>query len=123
PCQVFEPREQEHQMPAAVIAGKSMKLIDHDGLEILKELNMLDPNRDQHGLDRFWRREQDLGWIVKHAPARRLPDIAVPEPNAHPEAPRVALVSGEKFIQSRLGGPQKETRQPVPSLRRDGGEE
>jgi hypothetical protein len=44
-------------MPAAVIAGKGMKLIDHDRLEVLKESIMLKPNRDHHGLDRLRRRE------------------------------------------------------------------
>jgi hypothetical protein len=44
-------------MPASVIAVKGMKLIDYDGLEVLKEPNMLYPNRDHHRLDRFGRSE------------------------------------------------------------------
>ena len=67
-----------------------MEFIDNDSVEVLKKMRVLDPNRD-HRFDRFRRREEDLGSVVKHSPSRWLSNIAVPKPDPHSEKTRVTL--------------------------------
>jgi hypothetical protein len=63
-CQAFKPGEQEHQMPTAIITSKGVELLNDYSVNILQEGRVLQPHRDHHGLDRLWRREEDLGGIA-----------------------------------------------------------
>ena len=65
-------------MPATVVASEGVKLIDHDGLNVLEELSMIDLGGDQHRFERFWRGEQALGRISEDSFPFALSRVAVP---------------------------------------------
>ncbi len=65
-------------MPATVVASKGMKLIDHDGLYVLKQLSMIDLGGDQHRFQRFRRGEQAFRRVCEDSVALPLRGVAVP---------------------------------------------
>ena len=89
PAEPGEPFEDGEQVPAAVVAGEGVDLVDHHGAQIAEELPVLDLRADEHRLERLRRGEQDVRPLAQDALPRGGGDVPVPHGDGAPEPCRV----------------------------------
>ena len=78
-------------MPASVVAGEGMKLVDHDGPDRSEELPVIDPRGDQDDFERLGRGQEAVGRIGDDAPLLGLGRVAVPAGGPPTHQAEVAL--------------------------------
>ena len=72
-------------MPAAVIPGESMNLVDDDQAKVREEAPRVDGGRDQHHLQRLGGCQQAIGRFAQDPSTCCLFDVSVPERRSPPE--------------------------------------
>ena len=109
-------------MPAAVVAGKGVDLVDDHGPQVAKELLFVDPARDEHHLERLGRRQKQIGGILNDALAGGLGSVAMPEGST--AADEIAVIGQTRFqiVEEGLDRADIDHRQPPPILREHPGE-
>jgi hypothetical protein len=62
---MLDAREQEEQVPAAVIAGKGVQFVHHDRAHVTEQCGDRHPRRDHHCFQRLRRCQQQVGRVVE----------------------------------------------------------
>ena len=89
-------------MPAAIVPGEGVDFIDDDGTKVGKHSLFLDPSGNQHHLERLGGREEQVGWVGKDRPPRRVSDVTVPDRSAAADEVAVVGQPHMKVVQQRL---------------------
>ena len=97
PTRRGQPFEHGEQVPAAVVAGEGVDLVDDDGAQAGEERPVVDVGADQHRLERLRRGQQDVGRLAQDALAVAGADVAVPERDPCARASR-------RTLEPRAGG-------------------
>ena len=113
PGQALQHRE---QVPAPVVAGEGVHLVDHDRPQVRKYSPVLDPEADQHGFQRLRRGQQHVRRLAQDPLPRRCGDVTVPEGGSPSQPARVVLQPGQQVVQQRLQGADVDDRKPGPAL-------
>ena len=101
-------------MPAAIVAGERMQLVDDDGLDVLEEHARIRAARHEHHLDRLGRGQQQIGTIAQDRPPPGRADIAVPEIDAPSDQVAVGPETRFDVVQEGLERTDVEHAQPAP---------
>ena len=101
-------------MPAAVIPGEGMDLVDDDHAEVREQALRVDAGRDQHHLQRLGGRQQAIGRFAQDPPPCCLFDVSVPERRSPPEQGAIALEPDVEVVQERLDRTDVENAQARP---------
>jgi hypothetical protein len=113
-------------MPAAIGASEGMHFIDDDHSHALEQRPVVDAARDEHRLQGFRRREQNVGWVVQNPLACARADVTVPQRHCATKPLAVLLESGKQVVDERLQRGDVDHAQPAPVLvhhARQGGED
>ena len=102
PCQVADPLQDSDQVPASIVAGERVQLVDHDSLEILEELSRLRAAGDQHHLDRLGSGQQQVRPLAHDRQPPRGPHVAMPQTNAASYQSGVRPEPSLDVVQERL---------------------
>ena len=104
------------QVPAAVVTGEGVYLIDHDGPQIGEHSAVLNPEADEHGFQRLGRGQQYVRRLPQDPLPRRGGDVTVPDGDSPSQPARVVLQPGQQVIQQRLQGADVDDRKAGPAL-------
>ncbi len=78
-------------MPAAVVPGERVHLVDDDRPQAGEQAAVLDLEADQHGLQRLRRGQQYVRRFPQNPLPRRGRDVAVPDRDPAPQPARIGL--------------------------------
>ncbi len=111
-----DPLHDGEKVPAPVVAGEGVSLVDDDGLHVGEPTMVVDPAGDEHRLDRLGRGEQDVGRLGEEAVALGLAGVAVPETDAAPHQAPVALEAEVEVVEQRPQGTDVQHAESPPVL-------
>ena len=101
-------------MPAPVVAGEGVQLVDHHRLQIPEQHARLRPARDEQHLDRLGRGQQQIGRLPHDPPPAGGADVAVPAVDPPPERIGAGAQPRLQVVQQRLDRADVEHAQPAP---------
>ena len=123
PGEAGEPFQHGQQVPAAVVAGEGVHLVDDDGLQAGEELGVVDVDADQHRLQRLGRGQQDVGPLAQDRASGTGADVAVPQRRLPADPAGVGLEPRQQVVQQRLQRAQVQHRGALPLARRHPGQQ
>jgi hypothetical protein len=88
-------------MPAAVIPGECVHLVDDDGAHPGEEPPGVDRPRHQHGLQRLGGGQEEVGRVAREPSPRGGKDVAVPERRPPSEPARIRRQAGLEVVEQR----------------------
>lgn len=103
-------------MPAAVVAGEGVGFVDDDGLHIGEPALVVDSPGDEHGLDRLWRGEQDVGWFGEEPVPLRLAGVAMPQADGAADQAPVGLEAKVQVVEQGPEGADVQHGEASPVL-------
>lgn len=104
-------------MPAPVVGGEGVRLVDDDRPHATEEAVRVDPGGEEHRLQRLRRREQDVGRVDDEALSLRRADVAVPEPDPGADVAPVRLEPGVEVVEQGPERTQVQRAEGAPALR------
>ena len=107
-------------MPAAVVTGEGVHLVDDDRPHAGEQRPVLDLEADQHGFQRLGRGQQHVRGIAQDPLPRRGTHVTVPDRDPAAQPAGVGLQPGQQVVQQRLQRADVNDRQARPPLRLHG---
>ena len=114
PDQVLEAREHGGEVPAAVVAGKGVDLVDHHGAQVREQRAVVGLGGGEHRLDGFGCGEQDVRWVGADGSAGTLADVPVPHLDAAAHPRGVVDQTHGEVVEQRLERGHVQDGQPGP---------
>ena len=102
-------------MPAPVVAGEGVQLVDDHRLHVLKQRARGRAARDQHHLDRLRRGQQQVGRLARDPPPPGGADVAVPAVDAPAHEVGAGVQPRLGVVEQRLDRTDPEHAQTAPS--------
>ena len=112
-----QPLQHRQQMPAAVVTGEGVHLVDDDRPQVGEQAAVLDLEADQHRFQRLRRGQQHVRRFPQDPLPRRRGDVAVPDRDPASQPPRVGFQPGQQVVQQRLERADVDDRDARPALR------
>ena len=86
PRELVETRQHSEEMPASVIAGERVNLVDDHRLDAAKQPRNVDRRRHHHRLDRLRRGQKQVRRLAQDRFSLRSSDVAVPQAGSATES-------------------------------------
>lgn len=116
PGDLFEPFQYGQQVPAPVVAGKSVHFIDNHGPYAPQQACVVGLDADQHRLERLGRGQQDIGGLGSNALPLRLLGVAVPEGGTSSQPLGVRVDAADEVVEKCFERAEVEHRGAGPLL-------
>lgn len=113
---MFEPFQYGQQVPAPVVAGKSVHFIDNHGPYAPQQACVVGLDADQHRLERLGRGQQDIGGLGSNALPLRLLGVAVPEGGTSSQPLGVRVDAADEVVEKCFERAEVEHRGAGPLL-------
>ena len=113
---LVQPMQHRAHVPPSVIRRERMQFIDDHGTQVAEPCWPIDPHRNQHGLDGFGCRQQDVGGISKRPVLAGLRDVAMPHLYTPTHQPGVVGEPVLQVVQQRLDRADVQHARPGPGL-------